>query len=173
MGHPQLIIKAVHFPRSEEVLAFSPPPPSFAIVQMSNTIPKETLDRFRQTASSLTPQLLERHEAPRNVIRFEPDSSIYLRYKPQVLFPVQDLDKRLWEKGEELIIDFESHRTGYFSFHLAGEGDSVGDAPTRLRLVFGEVPGDVVEEFDPAKSKVGCFSTRVARGCGGRVLSTV
>lgn len=124
---------------------------------MANLVSKGTLGRFRQTASSLIPQLLERHEAPRNVICFEPDPSVYLRYKPRVLFPVQDLDKRLWGKGEEFIIDFESHRTGYFSFYLTGEGDSVGDAPTRLRLVFGEVPGDVVEELDPAKSKVGCF----------------
>lgn len=127
---------------------------SLACAKMPSSISEETLERFRKTASSLIPQLHERHETPKNVIRFEPHPSAYLRYKPQILFPVQDFEKKLWGKGEEFIIDFESHRTGYFSFHLAGEGDSVGDAPTRLRLVFGEVPGDVVEESDPAKSKV-------------------
>lgn len=121
---------------------------------MSSLIPIAHLERFRETAASLIPQLIERREAPKSIIRFDPCATTYLRYKPSSLFPVEELESRLWGKGDEFIIDFESHRTGYFSFDLAGEGDSVGDAPTRLRLVFGEVPGDVVETLDPAKSKV-------------------
>ncbi|KAH8150218.1 uncharacterized protein LAJ45_05904 [Morchella importuna] len=120
---------------------------------MSSLIPIAHLERFRETAASLIPQLIERREAPKSIIRFDPCATTYLRYKPSSLFPVEELESRLWGKGDEFIIDFESHRTGYFSFDLAGEGDSVGDAPTRLRLVFGEVPGDVVETLDPAKSK--------------------
>ena len=58
-----------------------------------------------------------------------------------------DLSKRLLHKGDQFILDFEGHRTGNLEFHLVGEGRSI-DSPVRLKLTFGEVPGDVAEPFD-------------------------
>lgn len=51
-------------------------------------------------------------------------------------------------KGDSVTLDFAEHRVGYLSLKL--ECDQwYNDAPVRLRLVFGEVPAEVVEPFDP------------------------
>jgi hypothetical protein len=59
-----------------------------------------------------------------------------------------ELPKRLLHKGDQFILDFGDHRTGHFQFRLVGEGPSV-DSPVRLKVTFGEVPGDVAEPLYP------------------------
>jgi alpha-L-rhamnosidase len=64
---------------------------------------------------------------------------------------IDELSRLEWGKGDEFILDFGTHRAGYFTFHLATQGTNV-DAPVRLKLTFGEVPYDVTEDLHPCKS---------------------
>jgi len=99
-------------------------------------------------AESLKPHLRETIEAPLSVVHFAADSNVYLRWQQEVEAPGSDLPKRLLRKGDHFILDFGGHRTGHLQFRLVGEGNSV-DAPVRLKITFGEVPGDVTEPLYP------------------------
>jgi len=111
------------------------------------------LQRYRSKAESLIPTLHETTYFPLRAIKFSPDKSLFLRYRAQESFPISGFTKKLWKKGDDFILDFGSHQTGYLHFDIGGKGKNVGDSPIRLRLTFGEVPADVVEELNPATSK--------------------
>ena len=106
--------------------------------------------RWVDAAESLKPTLHETLQQPLAIVYPVADSSFYLRWQMEPEAPGADLSKRLLQKGETFILDFGGHRTGNFAFRLVGEGVSV-DAPARLRLTFGEVPGDVAEPLFPYK----------------------
>ena len=104
-----------------------------------------------QDAQELIPKLVSTDETPLEVVSFEPDDTVYLRHKRTVQDDIFTLENTWFSTGADFIIDFGGHRTGYLSFYLDARGINV-DAPARLRLTFGEVPGDVTEEFYPSKS---------------------
>ena len=111
------------------------------------------LARWRQQAQSLIPQLVETEQPPISLVRAvaAPDSP--LRFRMEREAAAAELKKRELKRGDSVIVDFEGHRTGYLSFHLATEGRAP-DAPVRLRLIFGEVPTDVAEPFHPYKGQL-------------------
>jgi alpha-L-rhamnosidase len=104
--------------------------------------------RWVEVAESLKPTLHETVQEPVSVVRPVADPAVYLRWRMEVESPGADLSKRLLKKGDVFILDFGGHRTGNFGFRLVGDGVSV-DAPARLKLTFGEVPGDVAEPLFP------------------------
>jgi alpha-L-rhamnosidase len=106
--------------------------------------------RWLKLAESLQPQLHEKVELPISIVRPVPDSSRFLRWRMETVSPAAEIEKQLLRKGDNVILDFGGHRTGYLSFILKAEGINI-DAPTRLRLTFGEVPSDVAEDFYPFK----------------------
>lgn len=106
---------------------------------------------FLTAAEALTPELSYTEENPKNVVTFVPDDKAFLRHTVTVQYNASMLEDKWFTSGDEFIVDFEGHRTGYFSFYLDARGENV-DCPARLRLTFGEVPGDVVEDFYPSKS---------------------
>lgn len=59
-----------------------------------------------------------------------------------------ELGEKVFKSGDSVFMDFGEHLTGYLSFKIEGIGVNI-DAPARLRMVFGEVPGDVAEDFYP------------------------
>ncbi|KAG2173124.1 hypothetical protein INT43_004497 [Umbelopsis isabellina] len=106
---------------------------------------------FLFKAESLLPKLTHTEEKALHVVTFKPEENTFLRYKANVEYEASHLEKMWFASGADFILDFETHRTGYLSFYLDARGINV-DCPARLRLTFGEVPGDVVEEFYPSKS---------------------
>jgi hypothetical protein len=106
------------------------------------------VDAWVARADALTPALQRTVQLPRHLVRALPDAAAALRFRMEVEAPAATLEERVWRKGDSFILDFEGHRTGYFSFALATSGREP-DAPARLRLVFGEVPTDVAEPFYP------------------------
>ena len=109
--------------------------------------------RWVALAESLKPTLHEAIQQPISIVRPVADASLYLRWRMEPEAPGSDLSQRLLHKGDTFILDFGGHRTGNFAFHLVGEGMSV-DAPARLRLTFGEVPGDVAEPLYPYQGEL-------------------
>ncbi len=104
--------------------------------------------RWVALAESLKPTLHETIQQPISIVHSIADPTLYLRWRMEPEAPGADLPKRLLHKGDTFILDFGGRRTGNFAFRLVGEGISV-DAPARLRLTFGEVPGDVAEPLYP------------------------
>jgi alpha-L-rhamnosidase len=108
-------------------------------------------ERFVDVAEALTPQLHEWIEHPLEVVSFEPDPSSYFGCRTHHKHTLEELRSLQWGRGDEFILDFGSHRAGYFSFHLSAEGLNI-DAPVRLKLTFGEVPYDVTEDLHPCNT---------------------
>jgi hypothetical protein len=110
--------------------------------------------RWVALAESLKPALHEEIQSPLTVVHPIADSSVYLRWRMEVAAPAASIEDRTFRPGEQFILDFGGHRTGYLSFSLSGVGRNV-DAPARLRFTFGEVPGDVAEPLHPYKGNLG------------------
>jgi hypothetical protein len=49
--------------------------------------------------------------------------------------------------GDYVILDLGEHTVGYLSFKISVWDGIAADAPLRLKVVFGEVPAEVVEPF--------------------------
>ena len=109
--------------------------------------------RWLEIAESLKPTLRESVHVPLHIVRPVADSSRILRWRMEIVAPGSEIEKKLFRRGDNVTVDFGEHRTGYLSFTLRGEGVHM-DAPTRLRLTFGEVPGDVAEDFYPYKGQL-------------------
>ncbi len=108
-------------------------------------------DSFAKKAEALMPQLREWIEAPLEVISFQPDPDSYFKYRAVHRCSISELSAKSLGKGDEVVLDFGSHRVGYFSFYVGADGVNV-DAPARLKLAFGEIPYDVLEELHPCNS---------------------
>jgi alpha-L-rhamnosidase len=120
------------------------------------TPPKEQLpgavrSNFLHVAGALTPSLHEWTERPLGTVTFKPDSTAFFQCRAVPQHTVVELSERSWGKGDEFTLDFGSHRVGYFSFHCGIQGANA-DAPARLRLTFGEIPFDVMEDIQPCNS---------------------
>jgi hypothetical protein len=113
----------------------------------------DALERWKQQAQRLTPQLIETEQMPVSLVRAVAAPQSPLRFRMEREAPAESLASRELKRGDSVIVDFEGHRTGYLSFHLATEGRAP-DAPVRLRLTFGEVPPDVAEPFYPYKGQL-------------------
>jgi alpha-L-rhamnosidase len=105
-------------------------------------------ERWLQRAETLTPTLCKSIKSPVSLVQPVPDGDAFLRWRMQLLAPANALGKRLMDAGDTIVIDFGEHLTGHVAFSITGEGRGV-DAPARLKLIFGEVPAEVAEPFDP------------------------
>ncbi|KAK0105516.1 hypothetical protein ONS95_004123 [Cadophora gregata] len=120
--------------------------------QKVEKVPKTHFNEdFARKAEALKPQLHEWIDRPLSVINFEVDEKAFFKCKPVQIHTIQELQDLSYGKGDQLILDFGSHRVGYLSFHLGVDGVNV-DAPTRLRLTFGEIPYDVTEDLHPCNT---------------------
>lgn len=104
-------------------------------------------------AEALKPVLRQTIQAPISIVQPVDDSSRYLRWRMDSQYTGAELSNRLLHKGDQFILDFGGHRTGHLQFRLIGEGRSV-DSPVRLKLTFGEVPGDVAEPLYPYRGSL-------------------
>jgi alpha-L-rhamnosidase len=104
-------------------------------------------------AEGLKPDLHELAQPPVRLVKPVADPTYFLRWRMESDGAPESLTSKTFRAGDSFIVDFGGHRTGYLSFALEGVGRSV-DAPTRLRLIFGEVPGDVSESLHPYKGSL-------------------
>ena len=105
-------------------------------------------------AESLKPVLREEVQLPLAVVQPVADKRVYLRWRMEVVGPAASIESKTFQAGQQFILDFGGHRTGYLALSLSGVGRNV-DAPARLRFTFGEVPGDVAEPLHPYKGSLG------------------
>jgi alpha-L-rhamnosidase len=101
-------------------------------------------------AERLKPTLHQTRRTPVNLVRPVAAPETFLRWRMEPLGPAARASERLLKGGESITLDFGTHLTGHLTLSLRGEGRGV-DAPARLKLTFGEVPGEVAEPLDPYK----------------------
>ncbi len=102
----------------------------------------EERQRLVAAAEALKPKLQEVVRKPVRLVNPIVDTLQFLRWRMEDKGPAIDIERRALKRGDEFILDLGGHLTGYLRFRLVGEGAAV-DSPVRLKLVFGEVPGDV------------------------------
>jgi len=100
------------------------------------------------TAERLKPRLHATSVPPVGIVKPVADASQFLRWRMEQVSRADALRERVMRRGDSVILDFGRHLTGHVEFSIAGEGRGI-DAPTRLKLTFGEVAPEVAEPFDP------------------------
>src|SRR6187402_1216904 len=86
-------------------------------------IPKTKFNEaFARKGEALKPKLHEWVDHPISVIRFEPDPHAFFKCKAVQIHDVEELPKLSYGKGDQVILDFGSHRVGYLSLHLGVDG---------------------------------------------------
>jgi len=123
-------------------------PANQKVEKIPKTIRNES---FAQKAEALKPTLHELIDHPLSVVDFQPDADAFFKCRPVPTHTIEELSTLSYGKGDQVILDFGTHRVGYLSFHVGVEGVNV-DAPARLRLTFGEVPYDVTENLHPCNT---------------------
>src|SRR5688500_14773231 len=108
---------------------------------------------WKQKAQRLIPKLIETEQLPVSLVRAVAAPDTPMRFRMEREAAAEELARRELKRGDSVLVDFEGHRTGFLSFHLATEGRAP-DAPVRLRVTFGEVPTDVAEPFHPYKGQL-------------------
>ena len=101
-----------------------------------------------QQAEAATPKLIRTLKKPAGVVKVEKDAASFQGWKVVPAGGVASVYDRPLVPGDGFILDFGEHFTGEFIFSLRAFGIPV-DAPVRLALIFGEVPAEMAEPFDP------------------------
>ena len=104
--------------------------------------------RWMSIAEQTTPELKVTEVYPVSVVEAVKDESAFQGWR---FTPVDGLDTLAevnFKKMRCVTLDFGRHVTGQLVFRLKTLGD-VMDAPVRLKFVFGEVPSELNEPFDP------------------------
>jgi alpha-L-rhamnosidase len=99
-------------------------------------------------AEEARPKLLRTTMKPVSIVKIERDPACFQGWKPVATDKPASACNRPLLPGDGFILDFGEHLTGQLTFSLR-KFDIPVDAPVRLSLVFGEVPAEVAEPFDP------------------------
>lgn len=105
-------------------------------------------DSWLARAQTATPVLQRTVMQPVAVVKMEKDAACFQGWKAVVTNKVESVYNRPMLPGDGFILDFGEHFTGHFEFTLRHFAAPI-DAPVRLSLIFGEVPAEVAEPFDP------------------------
>jgi hypothetical protein len=108
---------------------------------------------FIANAATEIPTLTATRVADPRTVKPIRDENEYLRWRMEPVEEADSIDRRLFKSGETVYLDFGRHMTGYFSLYAEGIGINI-DSPARVRFTFGEVPGDVAEDFHPYKGQL-------------------
>ena len=108
---------------------------------------------FIAKAAAEIPTLATTRVADPRTVKPIRDANAYLRWRMEPVEEADSIARRLFKSGETVYLDFGRHMTGYFSLYAEGIGINI-DSPARVRFTFGEVPGDVAEDFHPYKGQL-------------------
>ncbi len=113
-----------------------------------NSIGKDLRCSWLAKAEAAKPKLFRTPKKAQAVVRVEQDAKAFQGWKVVATDKPESLCNRPFLPGDSFILDFGEHLTGYLVISLQ-RLDIPVDAPVRLLFVFGEMPAEVVEPFDP------------------------
>jgi alpha-L-rhamnosidase len=100
-----------------------------------------------EKAEALIPQLNESIARPKGVVDVVKDEQAFQGWKIEQVNTIDDFTTQSYGKNDSVILDFGDHQVGYVTFSVKSTG-SPQDAPLRLKLIFGEMPCEIGENFD-------------------------
>ncbi len=121
---------------------------TFTALAGGNASAEDRAAHWIEQAERLKPRLRESTKTPRAILRPVADVGTFLRWRFDTESPARSLEERHLRGRDSFILDFGEHMTGKLRFSVTPADGSV-DAPTRLKLTFGEVPAEVAEPLDP------------------------
>jgi hypothetical protein len=101
---------------------------------------------FVNTAERLKPTLREAAVLPARLVDVVADADAFQGWRTENAGEAANLAGRAFGKGESFTLDFGDHLVGYVSFAVEAVG-SPPDAPLKLKLIFGEMPCEIGEDF--------------------------
>ena len=99
-------------------------------------------------AEKATPELIRTTRKPVAVVKVEKDPASFQGWKVVATNQPASAYDRPMSPGDSFILDFGEHFAGHLFLSLR-RFDIPVDAPVRLSLIFGEVPAEMAEPFDP------------------------
>lgn len=99
-------------------------------------------------AEAAMPKLIRTPMLPVAVVKAEKDAACFQGWKIVPTGKPESVFNKPLNPGDSFILDFGQHFTGQFTLSLRHFEIPV-DAPVRLQFIFGEVPAEVAEPFDP------------------------
>lgn len=101
---------------------------------------------FVEKAEALIPELYQHIVYPQAAITVEEDTQTFQGWSTRFSHRIEEIEKKHLGKDDQLILDFGNHHVGYLHLSIQSEG-SPQDAPLRLKLIFGEMPCEVAQDF--------------------------
>ncbi|WP_141503990.1 family 78 glycoside hydrolase catalytic domain [Paenibacillus luteus] len=108
---------------------------------------KQTNQAFVDLAETLVPQLYKEKVYPTALIDVVSDPEAFQGWRTERVGAIVELADRVLGKGDSVILDFGDHQVGYLTLSI-NNVNSNADAPLRLKLIFGEMPCEIGEDFD-------------------------
>ncbi|MEI6521463.1 MAG: sugar hydrolase, partial [bacterium] len=100
-----------------------------------------------EKANELLPILQHEIFKPLHVVNTISDTESFQGWRVNIIGTVEEIYQKTYGGNDSFILDFGEHITGYLKFKINKFGQH--DAPLRLKFIFGEVPAEVSEPFDP------------------------
>lgn len=100
---------------------------------------------FINKAHRLCPTLVEETIKPRKLVTIQKDASGIVEVSESGA--AEEAGKKHMKKGDSICLDFGNHYVGYVTLRFSSVG-SHQDAPAYIRLKFGEVAGEILEDSD-------------------------
>jgi len=112
-----------------------------AAVSVDLNMKRITNDVFVEKAKKLEPKLMEKQVKTINIVSIGKDGKV------EPIAEIGEIERLPLKKGESIVLDFGDHHVGYVSLKLKSVG-SPQDAPAYLRLKFGEVSKEIMENSE-------------------------
>ncbi len=108
----------------------------------------EAKKRWLTKASEITPKINHYVMHPLTTGKVNKNSKNFFGWEYIADSKLEIRQSIAFERSNEIIIDFGEHIVGYFNFDVELIGPSAG-GPLRLKFIFGEIPSEIAEPFDP------------------------
>lgn len=112
-----------------------------AAVSIDLDMKRVTNEAFAEKAKKLEGKLKEKLVKPTGIVTVDEKGKAHPGAK------LEELSGILMKKGDSIVLDFGDHQVGYVSLKLKSAG-SPQDAPAYLRLKFGEIAREIIENSE-------------------------
>ncbi len=106
---------------------------------------------FIKKANALTPELIQTEVIPKQIVNIVQDEK---NYKSVFQANIDELKNIKMGRNDLVVLDFGNHNVGYVKFRLVPVG-SPPDAPAYIRIKFGEIPIEIIEDSNEYDGDIG------------------
>jgi hypothetical protein len=104
-------------------------------------------------AETLKPELFKHIVKPSRAVHVTLDAEAFQGWRMLDAGSPEDAYVKIWDRSDEIILDFCQYCVGYLSFEIESEVNV--DCPLRLKIILGEVPAEIGEDFSGYNGSLG------------------